>query len=52
MGGEHASRSHITTLSDCAQICATSAAFMMRGSDHQRVRLKIQPRRAAAFLLL
>lgn len=33
MGGEHASRRHITTLSDCAQICATSAAFMMRGSD-------------------
>lgn len=33
MGGEHASRRHITTLADCAQICATSAAFMMRGSE-------------------
>lgn len=33
MGGEHASREHITSLADCAQICATSAAFMMRGSE-------------------
>ena len=33
IGGEHASRSHITTLADCAQLCATSAAFMMRESD-------------------
>lgn len=33
MGGEHASRNHITTLADCAQICATAAAFMMRGSE-------------------
>lgn len=34
LGGEHASKEHITLLSDCAQICATSAAFMMRGSQH------------------
>lgn len=34
MGGKHASQEHITLLSDCAQICATTAAFMMRGSDH------------------
>jgi hypothetical protein len=33
MGGEHASRDHITTLADCAEICATSAAFMLRGSN-------------------
>lgn len=33
MGGEHASKRHITLHADCAQICATSAAFMMRGSD-------------------
>ena len=32
MGGEHASPEHITLLLDCAQICATSADFMLRGS--------------------
>jgi hypothetical protein len=32
MGGPHASASHIRTLQDCAQICATSADFMLRGS--------------------
>ena len=32
MGGQHASAEHITTLLDCAQICATSADFMLRGS--------------------
>lgn len=31
-GGEHASRSHITTLLDCAELCQTSANFMLRGS--------------------
>jgi hypothetical protein len=38
MGGEHASRSHITILLDCAAACAQSADFMLRGSDmHGRV---------------
>jgi hypothetical protein len=32
MGGEHAEAQHIRTLLDCAQICATSADFMLRGS--------------------
>jgi hypothetical protein len=31
-GGEHAEASHIRALLDCAQICATSADFMLRGS--------------------
>jgi len=37
-GGEHASPSHIGALQDCAQICATSADFMVRDSAlHGRV---------------
>ncbi len=32
MGGEHAEASHIRKLLDCAQACATSADFMLRGS--------------------
>lgn len=37
MGGEHASQDHIRVLLDCAQMCATSADFMLRGSDlHKR----------------
>ncbi len=32
MGGKHASPEHIRLLQDCAQICATSADFMLRGS--------------------
>lgn len=32
MGGEHASREHQTTMRDCAEICATSADFMIRES--------------------
>lgn len=34
MGGEHASPEHIRLLQDCAQICATSADFMLRSSDY------------------
>lgn len=34
MGGEHASPKHIGLLQDCAQICATSADFMLRMSDY------------------
>jgi hypothetical protein len=33
MGGEHAEGSHIRLLLDCAQICQTSADFMLRGSE-------------------
>lgn len=32
MGGPHAAREHIGLLDDCAQICATSADYMLRGS--------------------
>lgn len=32
MGGPHAEANHVGTLLDCAQICATSADFMLRGS--------------------
>ena len=31
-GGKHAAPEHIKTLIDCAQICETSADFMLRGS--------------------
>lgn len=34
MGGEHASAKHIGLLQDCAQICVTSADFMLRMSDY------------------
>jgi hypothetical protein len=33
MGGEHAEAGHIRLLLDCAEICQTSANFMLRGSD-------------------
>jgi hypothetical protein len=32
-GGKHAEPSHIGLLLDCAEICQTSANFMLRGSD-------------------
>ena len=32
-GGKHAEATHISLLQDCADICATSAKFMLRGSD-------------------
>ena len=32
MGGEHARAAHIGLLLDCAEICQTSANFMLRGS--------------------
>lgn len=38
MGGKHAEAAHIRLLLDCAEICQTSANFMLRGSDlHGRV---------------
>jgi hypothetical protein len=36
MGGKHASYEHQTLLLDCAQICQTSADFMLRGSALHR----------------
>ena len=36
-GARHADARHLTLLLDCAEICQTSANFMLRGSDeHQR----------------
>lgn len=32
-GGHHAEHSHIRLMSDCVEICQTSANFMIRGSD-------------------
>lgn len=37
VGGEHADQAHIRMLLDCAQICATSADFMTRGSPLHRL---------------
>lgn len=33
MGGKHADAHHVGLLLDCAEICATSANFMIRSSD-------------------
>ena len=33
LGGRHAEREHITVLLDCAEICQTSANYMLRGSQ-------------------
>lgn len=33
LGGKHADPHHVHVLLDCAQICATSADFMLRGSE-------------------
>lgn len=33
MGGKHAEAAHLRLLRDCAQICVTSADFMLRSSD-------------------
>lgn len=33
MGGRHATQEHIRLLLDCAEICQTSANFMLRGSQ-------------------
>ena len=38
MGGKHADAEHIALLADCAQICQTSADFMIRDSRlHQQI---------------
>jgi hypothetical protein len=33
-GGKHANAEHVRVLLDCAEICATSASFMLRHSAH------------------
>jgi hypothetical protein len=36
LGGKHAEQAHFRLMMDCAEICATSANFMLRGSPlHQ-----------------
>jgi hypothetical protein len=38
LGGKHADPAHIRLLLDCAEMCQTSANFMLGGSDlHQRI---------------
>ena len=38
LGGTHASAEHIGTVLDCAELCQTSANFMLRGSPgHHQV---------------
>jgi hypothetical protein len=38
LGGKHAEAIHINLLNNCSQICQTSAAFMLAGSEfHQMV---------------
>ncbi len=34
VGGKHVEPTHFRLMLDCAQICATSADFMLRGSAH------------------
>ncbi len=36
-GGAHAAPDHIALMIDCAQICATSADFMLRGSSRHHL---------------
>jgi hypothetical protein len=36
-GGKHAGADHIRLMMDCVQICATSADFMIRGSELHRL---------------
>jgi hypothetical protein len=41
LGGKHADPAHIGLLLDCAEICQTSANFMLRGSDHHQLTCRI-----------
>lgn len=34
--GDHSKAGHVTLLLDCADICQSSANFMLRGSEHHR----------------
>lgn len=37
MGGKHVEAEHLKLMADCAQICRTSADFMLRGSPRHMV---------------
>ncbi|MCL4534652.1 MAG: four-helix bundle copper-binding protein [Bacteroidetes bacterium] len=37
LGGKHAEASHIRSLMDCAEICRTSAGYMLRGSEQYQL---------------
>jgi hypothetical protein len=41
LGGRHAEPSHIGLMLDCAEICQTSADFMLRGSDRHHLTCRI-----------
>ena len=36
MGGEHAKKEHFTLMMACAEICRTSAHFMLLGTPHHK----------------
>ncbi len=40
-GGDHAAPEHIRLMLDCAQICITSADFMLRGSPTHQMTCRI-----------
>jgi hypothetical protein len=41
LGGKHAEPAHIRLLLDCAQICQTSADFMLRGSERHQLTCRL-----------
>jgi hypothetical protein len=41
LGGRHADPAHIGLLLDCAEICQTSANFMLRGSDRHQLTCRL-----------
>jgi hypothetical protein len=36
VGGQHVEKGHFTLLMSCVEICRTSAAFMLMGSEHHK----------------
>ncbi len=41
MGGKHADPAHIGLLLDCAEICQTTATFMLRGSERHQLTCRV-----------
>jgi hypothetical protein len=41
LGGPHADPAHIGLLLDCAEICQTSANFMLRGSERHQLTCQV-----------
>ena len=41
LGGKHADPAHIRLLLDCAEICQTSANFMLRGSERHQLTCRV-----------